>query len=336
MPGQVGNNEMVSNPVQRNRTIAFLKLIRIENLVIIALTHVLLRFFVLRKVLDAHEIKLELPDGLFFLVMLGTLLIAAAGYIINDYFDVRTDLINHPNTVVVDRLISRRAAIILHLVFTFCGILIGTYAAFKTGYLRLALFHIGAAVLLWFYSTDLKKKAVIGNIAVALLTAAVTVMPFIYEIGVLQKMDPDFISTQRHAVISALKYAWVYAILAFITTLAREIVKDMEDFVGDAATGARTLPIVWGINAARICAFFLLLISAILLMFVLYNTVRIERVIISVSNLYIIFMLIFPILLLAGYLLSHGSVKQFRRASIAMKLIMLSGLSYSLIFYYFS
>src|SRR5690606_14298437 len=105
---------------------------------------------------------------------------------------------------------------------------------------------------------------------------------------------------------------------------------------GDAATGARTLPIVWGINAGRICAFFLMLIAAILLMFVLYNTVRLERVVLTVSNLYIIFMLILPILLLSGYLLSHGSVKQVTRASLAMKLIMLSGLCYSLFFYYFS
>jgi 4-hydroxybenzoate polyprenyltransferase len=330
----MGDREMVMGRFLKSRTGAFLKLVRFENLLMIALTQLLIRSFVLQKVLNSHSIPLELSDGIFMLMVLSTMLIAAAGYIINDYFDVKTDTINHPDTVVVDRVISRRTAIILHSVFTLAGVLMGMYAAISTGYLRLASFHVGAAVLLWFYSTDLKKKAVIGNVAVALLTAAVTIMPFMYEIGVMQKADPGFLSSHRYALLSAFKYAWIYSLFAFITTFAREIIKDMEDYEGDAATGARTLPIVWGTNASRMCAFFLLLITAILLMFVLYNTVRIERVIVSISNLYIIFVLILPLLLLAGYLLSHGTTRQFHRASAALKLIMLAGLLYAVIFYY--
>src|SRR5690606_4502511 len=107
----------------------------------------------------------------------------------------------------------------------------------------------------------------------------------------------------KMAVFTAIEYAWIYASFAFVTTLAREIVKDLEDREGDEATGCRTLPIVFGSNSARITAFFLLLITAILLMFVVYNTMRWQNRIISTSTLYILFLLIIPSLALAGYVL---------------------------------
>ncbi|MEO6303412.1 MAG: UbiA family prenyltransferase, partial [Bacteroidia bacterium] len=150
-----------------NKFIAFLKLIRTENLVMIALTQILLRYFVMQKILNQNNIPLELDNALFYLVVLSTVLIAAAGYIINDYFDMKTDLINHPDTVVVGKVIKRRVAIILHITFTFVGIVIGMYAALKTGYLRLAIFHIVAATLLWFYSTHFKKQLLVGNLVVS-------------------------------------------------------------------------------------------------------------------------------------------------------------------------
>lgn len=313
---------------------AFLKLIRIENLLMIVITQVLLRYLVLQKVLNDHLVSLQLADGLFYLVVLSTVLIAAAGYIINDYFDLKTDLINHPETVVVDRVIKRRWAIILHLTFTFLGLLIGMYAALKTGYLRLAVFHVAAAILLWFYSTNFKRQLLVGNITVALLTAAVAFMPFIYEIGNLQRLYPNFIFDQRHVVLSGFKLAWIFSVFAFITTLAREIIKDMEDYEGDKATGCKTLPIVWGYRAGRISVFFLLLITAILLLFVVYNSFRVERLLFTLSNVYILTGLVLPLLALAYFGLRSKLTAQFKKASLFLKMIMLLGLSYSFIFYY--
>ena len=106
-----------------NKLLAFLKLIRIENLVMIALTQIVLRYLILQKILNLNNIQLELGNSLFYCLVLSTVFIAAAGYIINDYFDVKTDLINHPDTVVVDKAIKRRWAIILHITFTFVGII---------------------------------------------------------------------------------------------------------------------------------------------------------------------------------------------------------------------
>lgn len=316
------------------KVLAFLKLVRIENLIMIAATQFLLRFFVLRKILEQHGIHLELEHRLFYLVVLSTVLIAAAGYIINDYFDVKTDLINHPDTVVVDKVIKRRWAIILHLLLTTAGLVIGTYAALKTGYLRLAIFHVAAAVLLWFYSTHMKKQLLVGNIVVSVLTAAVAFMPFMFEMGVLRQIYPDFIFTYKYAILSCLKITVVFGVFAFVTSLAREIIKDIEDYKGDEATGGRTMPVVWGIRASKLSAFFLLIITSLLLMFAAYNTIRAEHVVFSVPILYIVFALILPLIVLSFYTLSASSSKDFKRASLTLKSIMLLGLCYCFIFYY--
>lgn len=317
-----------------NKAIAFLKLIRVENLLMIAFTQFLLRYLILQKILQQHGIQLELNDGLFYLVVISTVLIAAAGYIINDYFDVKTDLINHPDTVVIDRAIGRRRAIILHISFTLLGIVIGMYAALKTGYLRLAVFHLVAAFLLWVYSTHLKKKLLVGNLVVSLLTAAVAFMPLVYEMGVMQKNNPGFVQGHHALVLSCLRVTCIFSLFAFITSLAREIIKDIEDYKGDKETGGLTMPIVWGILPSKLSAFFLLVITSILLMFVVYNTIRIQHLLFSIHNAYILLGLILPLIGLAFYVLKASQSRQFKNASLLLKVIMLLGLCYSFIFYY--
>ena len=317
-----------------NKAIALLKLVRIENLLMIVFTQVVLRCLVLQKIMQQRGIQLELNDGLFYLLILSTVLIAAAGYIINDYFDVKTDLINHPDTVVVGKVIQRRTAIILHLSFTFLGIALGMYAALKTGYLRLSLFHFVAAFLLWIYSTHLKKQLLIGNAVVSLLTASVAFIPLVYEMGVIQKNTPGFVHEHHSLLFSCLKITFIFSLFAFITSMAREIIKDIEDYKGDKETGGLTMPIVWGILSSQLTAFFLLIITAILLLFVVYNTVKLQHLFFSLNTLYIVFTLIIPLVLLAIYVLSVNQSKQFKMASLTLKLIMLMGLCYSFIFYY--
>jgi 4-hydroxybenzoate polyprenyltransferase len=317
-----------------HKWIAFLKLVRIENLVIIALTQILLRYFVLEKVLGNHHLQLTLDDLLFYLMVASTVLIAAAGYIINDYFDVKTDMINHPDTVVVGRVIKRRWAIILHVSLTTLGVLLGIYVALKTGYLRLAIFHIAAATLLWFYSTHFKKQLLTGNLVVALLTASVTFMPFIFEMGIMQRMQPYFNEIHLRTILSCMKTTLFFALFAFLTTLAREIIKDLEDYKGDEATGGRTMPIVWGVHAARIFSAFIILITIILLCVAIYNQWRFYHHALIFSNLYIFFALIIPLLFLELILIRAGESRHYRRASILLKFIMLFGISYSFVFYY--
>ncbi len=320
--------------ILNNKIIAFFKLIRIENLIMIALTQVSLRYFVLQKILVQNNIALELNNMLFNLVVVSTVLIAGAGYIINDYFDVKTDLINHPETVVLDKFIKRRWAIILHITFTILGILIGVFAALKTGYLRLAIFHFVAATLLWFYSTHFKKQLIIGNIVVSVLSASVAFMPFVFEMGMMQHVYTNFNSNHWAVILSSFKITFIFSLFAFITSLAREIIKDMEDYKGDKETGGKTMPISWGIPSSKLTSFFLLIIAAILLLVVVYNTYKSNRIIMSINNTYILLALVLPLIFLSIKTLLAQTSKQFKYTSLMLKFVMLMGLAYSLIFYY--
>lgn len=317
-----------------NKFIAFLKLIRTENLIMIALTQYLIRYFVIEKILNENGLELGLDEGLFSLLVLSTVLIAAAGYIINDYFDLKTDLINHPDTVVIDRVIKRRWAIILHITFTITGIFLGMLCALKAGYLRLAIFHFVAATLLWFYSTHFKKQLLVGNIVVSLLTASVAFIPFVYEIGLMEKTYSGFTRDHAALILSCFKIVFIFSLFAFITSMAREIIKDMEDFKGDKATGGKTMPIYWGITSGKITAFFLILITIILLLFVVYNSFRQYRVLFSVNILYILTGLVIPLTVLLFIIAKAKEQSHFKNASILLKFIMLIGLTYGIVFYY--
>jgi 4-hydroxybenzoate polyprenyltransferase len=317
-----------------NKFIAFLKLIRIENLVIVVLTQTFLHYLVFQKIFAEAHIPSNIYIKLFGLIVISTVLIAAAGYIINDYFDVKTDMINHPDTVVIGKAIKRRWAIILHITFTALGILLGMYTALKTGYLRLALFHIITATALWFYSTHFKKQLLVGNIVVSLLTASVPFLTFVFEIAYLQKTIPEFAANYIPVILSASKITLIFCLFAFITSLAREIIKDMEDIDGDKATGGKTMPISWGIETSKAVCFFLISITIILLLVVIYNTINYKRELVTLPNMYILFGLVCPLVTLLYMTVRANTPKQFKHASVFLKLIMLLGIGYCWVFYF--
>src|ERR1700741_5386714 len=166
------------NRLLGNKFFAFLKLIRIENLLIMVFTMCSIRYFVIGSLLH----RIYFSELFFWTLVMSTFFIAAAGYIINDYFDYKTDSINRPDTVVIDKVINRRFALLLHIIFSAIGFLLGAWLAYECFALRLVLFQILAIALLWFYSTNFKKQLLTGNIVIALLTAVIPVMPWAYEV----------------------------------------------------------------------------------------------------------------------------------------------------------
>ena len=107
----------------------------------------------------------------FILLCLSSVLIAAAGYIINDYFDLNIDLINKPHKIIVDRLISRRWTIILHFFLSIAGIVIGFYLDFTTRIWFVGISNLACAIMLVLYSVSLKRKFLVGMLLISLLTA---------------------------------------------------------------------------------------------------------------------------------------------------------------------
>lgn len=221
--------------------LAFFSLVRWLNLLIIVFTQYMARIFLVGPAADWKSYILDPHQAA---ISLATLLIAAAGYIINDYFDVKIDLINKPESVIIGRKITRRAAILTHQTLNGIGIVIGLFLG-----LKVLVINVLAVGLLWYYASFYKKKAFIGNFLVAGLTGASLIV-----ISVYYKQNELFIN--------------IYAIFAFSISLIREIIKDMEDIRGDKAHGCRTLPILWGIRKTK-KLLYVFIVSFIAIVFVM-------------------------------------------------------------------
>lgn len=329
----VFNTQNINNPVT-----AFLKLIRIENLIIIALTQYLIRYCIIDSLLYIkteyyfQKLFLQVSPLTFFLLVLSTLCIAAAGYIINDYFDVKTDRINRPETVVIDRFIKRRWAMVFHVAFNVIGILLAIYVSFDVGNLKLAFIHIISAGLLWNYSTSFKKQLLIGNLIVAFLSAMVPVTVMLFELPKLIEIYtillPDI---SLDFIIPIVKYIILFFVFALISSLIREIIKDMEDFEGDEETGCNTVPIKWGIKVAKTIVLSLITNIILLLLFVVYKLFSPAELL---PTLYILLGIILPFVFLFYLVFKAKTSLDYSKASKLIKLIMLAGVCFSFIVYY--
>ena len=235
--------------------IPFMRLTRVWNLVIIALAQYLTAAFLIdpKTVLDPR----------LFILSVSTVLIAAAGYVINDYYDIKIDLINKPERVVVGKSITRRYAILFHSLLSMAGVILGFVLSWK-----IAAVNFASATLLWWYSNSLKRRPFIGNFVVALLTGvAIWLVDSLYKTG--------------HMLIVT------YASFAFFMTLIREIIKDMEDLKGDQTFGCQTLPIVWGMRKTKyfIYGILALFVAVVITLNAYYNNLPMNYFLLFLLNL---------------------------------------------------
>jgi 4-hydroxybenzoate polyprenyltransferase len=260
---------------------------RFWNLVIIALAQYFTVYFLVSPS--------RITDWRLAVLTMSTVLIAAAGYIINDYYDVKIDLINKPQRVVVGKSLPRRYALLLHTMLSVVGTLAGFVIKWEIGVINFI-----CAFLLWWYSNSLKRQPFIGNLCIALLTAlSIFVVPFLY----------------RDANIM---YVLIYGTFAFLAALLREIIKDIEDLKGDNTFGCRTLPIVWGLRRTKNVIY---LLSAAFLAWVLTLHLTVGPL---PMNYFALF-LFAPLVLVVIQTIRADTKKDFGRLSLVCKLIMLLG-----------
>jgi 4-hydroxybenzoate polyprenyltransferase len=267
--------------------ISFARLTRVWNLIIIALAQYLTAAFLI----DPSTVM----DPRLFVLSTSTVLIAAAGYIINDYYDIKIDLVNKPERVVIGKSITRRYAILFHTLLSLAGVFLGLFLSWK-----IAAVNFASASILWWYSNNLKRQPFIGNFVVALLTGiAIWLVDSLYKTG--------------HMLIIT------YASFAFFITLIREIIKDMEDLKGDQTFGCQTLPIVWGMRKTK---YFIYAIMAIFTITVLLLNFYFDNLPVQ----YFLVFLFVPLLWLLVRLIGADTRKDFAWLSSFCKIILLLGI----------
>ena len=279
---------------------AFVKLIRYQNILIITITQILSYYF-LSPLIGIDDIL----SNRFLLLISATFLSAAAGYIINDYMDVKLDMVNKPNAVIIGKSISRRWAILLHFGFNIFAI----YLAWQISY-RVAALVFTCSLLLWMYSQYFKKSYLLGNLLVALMTAS--------TIFILIPFDEK---TNISACIA-------YSLFAFFSNLIREIIKDTEDMRGDSKFNAKTLPIKLGTRKTKIILInlqvvFIVSCTLLIFLFPLFSFTNG-----SYFNMFFAYMLILVIIpsFYSLYLIWNADTKKhFTDLSFISKLIMIFG-----------
>jgi len=308
--------------------IALLKLIRLKNLIIIALFQSLIRYGLILPILAHYNYEPTLSNFRFALLVLASTLLAASGYVINDYFDIKIDRLNKPDKMIIDNGFKRREAMFFHVILTFCGVFVGLFLSYVTRKESWAFMFILTPVFLWYYSTTFKKQGFIGNLVVSGLTALVAIVVVSLEFASLERVHGSTI-INSDACSTAWFWTLGFAFFAFITTLIREIVKDMEDVYGDEYGGCRTLPIEIGVKYSKILVLLLTIFSVLSIwsIFFYINMIKVD----ILSFWYILVLVTIPLIISIYFLFKATTPKSYHSLSSYYKAIMLLGILYILI-----
>lgn len=312
----------------------FLKLVRCKSILVATLVMFLMKYAIIIPVYRYYDVVPGLSDTGFFFLIMSAMFILAGGNVINDYFDRKTDTINRPEKVLVGFSVNRRKAIFLHSAFTFIGVVFGFITAWFTGKIIVGLFFIFISFLIWIYSHNLKKKALLANITLSFLVALIPLTVGITEYYALEKSLSEWDINTARAIKMAFQTIIGFSIFTFLINLMREFIKDCQDFIGDYRTGIKSVPIVIGKKNTNF------LISIISMLSIVYLVLMWEAYLSKlvffqdnmIANMYIYFVLIAPLLLLSIRSVWGIKIIKYRRLNILTKFIMFFGVLFSIIF----
>jgi len=265
---------------------AYFEIIRPFNTIFVALTILFGAFF------HSHNISVY---SIIFAIF-SAVFISAAGYVINDVYDLEIDKINKPNRVLPSNKMTTKSAFWYSIILFSLGITSG-FLTQKIGCIVLALIN---SFMMFYYAKSLKKKFLMGNLVVAYAAGS----SFIF--GAISN--------------SNLKNVFLISVVAFLYTLVREIVKDIEDVDGDKKENSSTLPIILGSKKAAIIT----IIPILIIIFILnYGTILTKFNIFGIFNNPFNYIVTLPLISL--YFLYFNNLKStfLHKISLIMKLDML-------------
>ena len=292
------------------------KLIRWQNLLMIAIAQILIKYALLEPFKDSYGVETALtPLGVAVLV-LATLCIAAAGYIINDIQDVEADEINKPKKVIIGNHISEKTATNLFILFNVFGVALGYYLAYsinQTGFF--ALFVIVSGIL-YLYSTYLKQLLLLGHVVISFLVALNLIFVALFD------LLPMVTESNREIQVFFLDLILDYAIFAFMINLFRELIKSLEDVEGDHKIGVQSLPIVLGRERANKLIFFLGLIPTCLIIGYISSYFFKQTAVVG----YFLVFVVAPLLYVNIKLYTAKTKKEYTLLSTILKGVMFTGM----------
>ena len=290
----------------------YLKLIRFQNLLMLAFMQLVFRYLFLKQ----SYVDLALTDFNYILLIFATVCIAAGGYVINNIMDQDTDEIAKPQNRVVGVSISETVAYNWYIGLTIVGVGIGFYLSNVIYKPTFASMFILVATLLYMYATSFKQIPVLGNVVVALMLSTSIIIIGLFDI--LPAIDVD----NRFRMKEAFDILMHYAIFAFIINLIREIVKDLEDMDGDYQSGINTLPIAIGVQKTKIIVGVLTVLSiGILAYYVNSNLFELDYVV-----YYAMVLIVGPLIYFGVKLMNAANKKEFHHLSLVLKIILFFGI----------
>lgn len=292
----------------------YLQLIRLPNLFLLALMQLTFRY----GFLVHQDIPLALADWQYLLLVLATVLIAAAGYVINDIFDQDSDAINKPEKAIVGKSITEGRAYNIYVGLNITGVAIGFYLSNVILRPSFAVIFILIAALLYFYATNLKQTPLLGNLVIAALLALSVLI-----IGVFDLFPATYEANQKDMGL-LFKILLDYALFAFFINFIREIAKDAEDAKGDYNVGIKTLPILLGAGRTAKLIFVLLLVAVGFV--VLYVNNHLMQNDLYYATIYGLVLVLAPLLYLAVKSWDAKSTADFHHLSAVLKWIIFFGI----------
>ena len=270
----------------------------------------------------------QLPWYVTLLLMCAAMLIGAGGYVINDYFDVKIDRINRPDEVVVTRSVSKPAAMRLSIALSGTGIACGIVAAVLLRSLTLGILFVIIPGLLWFYSSSYKRLFLIGNLIIALLAG---LTPLIVAMANVAQLELLYASILPYMSLPHDLYCWLggFGLFAFLLTWIREIVKDLQDQMGDRELECHSMPIVWGEKWTKVFVTGLIVLTIAIIGHLWYHVLPFPISWSSLSTRYIVFGIVIPLLCALCLLWAAKIPSDYKSCQQILKLAMVFGTLYS-------
>jgi 4-hydroxybenzoate polyprenyltransferase len=306
-----------------------MRLVRWSNLLFLAALIALMEKWVAVPILNKLAFGEQLPWYLLLLIGSAVVLIAAGGYVINDYFDIKIDRINRPDEVIVSRTVSKPAAMRLSLVLGGIGVACGLSAAVLLRSWTIGSVFVLVPGLLWFYSSSYKRLFMIGNLIIALLAGLTPMIVAMANVAQLRLLYPTILP---YTDLVHDLYVWIggFALFAFLLTWIREIVKDMQDQMGDRELECHSMPVVWGELWTKIFVTALVVITIAVIGHLWYRVLPFPIGWNSLSTRYILFGIVIPLLGALGLLWSAKIPSDYKTCQQLIKFTMLLGMLYSI------